>query len=287
MKKLTPCLLAIVMLCYSEFIFSASTLTMMQEPHWTGYYLGGNAGYWGSQNNHVSNTGSPSFINQAYVPGASNVANALAKMANNSASLNAYGFTFGGQAGYNFQFTNAFLLGFNIDFDGITNSNNDVTLHKNIALVDYDENYLGSLTVKQKINYLGTVRARLGFLYNPTFLIYATGGFAYSNVTLDTAWTAQESLGSTVFPGITTQNNSSNTLTGWAAGAGIEWLFQPNWSAMLEYTYYSLNDFNVPATLTQINSSLSPPVRWASAATNTALSLSLWNISVGLNYHFL
>lgn len=279
MKKLTFSLIVIVTLFYSELIFSAS--------NWTGFYLGGNAGYWKSQTNKVTSTASPSFINQTYVFGASNIANALAQMATNHSSLNSDGFIGGGQAGYNYEFSQNVLLGFNLDFDGLTNSNNNITLQKTVNLVDYDENYVGSLAIKQNINYLGTVRARLGYLYTPTFLLYGTVGFAYGNVTLDTAWTAQESLGSAVFPTITTQNNVKNTLTGWAAGAGIEWLFKPNWSAMLEYTYYSLNNLNVPATLAQINGSVSPSALWGSAAANTALSLSIWNIRVGLNYHFL
>lgn len=286
MKKLVLSLIVVVVLCYSEFIFSASIKTINQEPNWAGFYLGGYAGYWDSQTNHATSSGSVTFINQTYEPGASNIANALAQMATNKSSLNSYGFIGGGQAGYNYEFSKQFLLGFNIDFDGLTNSKNKITLQKTVNLVDYDENYAGSLAIKQRMNYLGTVRARLGYVYHPTFLVYATGGFAYSNVTLDTAWTAQESLGSAVFPAISTQNNSNNTLTGWTAGAGIEWLFKPNWSAMLEYTYYSFNNFNVPATLAQINGSVTPSVLWGSATANTALSLSIWNIRVGLNYHF-
>lgn len=83
-------------------------------------------------------------------------------------------------------------------------------------------------------------------------LLYATGGFAYGNVILNTAWTAQESLGPTVFPAIAAQNNLSKTLPGWTAGSEI-----------------------------------SPPVSWESAAANTTLSLSAWTIKLGINYHFL
>lgn len=283
MKKLTFSLMVIFTLGYSEFIFSANTIN--QEANWTGFYLGASAGYWRSQNN-LTSTGSPDFINQTFQPGASNISNALVQLATNKSTLNPYGFIGGGQVGYNDQFCNGVLFGLIIDLNGLTNSNNNTTLHNTVNLVDYDENYVGSLAIKQKINYLGTVRARLGYLYYPTFIIYATGGFAYSNVTLDTTWTAQESLGPTVFPAISTQNNSTKTRTGWTAGAGIEWLFKCNWSALLEYSYYSFQDFNVPATLAQRNTSITPSVLWGSAAANTALSLSVWNIKVGLNYHF-
>jgi outer membrane immunogenic protein len=287
MKKIALSLIAVVILCYSHFIFSGGMEIINPKPHWTGFYLGGNVGYRGSQSNKVTTTGSPGFINQTFELGASNITNALAQMANNHSSLNSYGFIGGGQVGYNYESGNGVLLGLNTDFDGSTNSHNTSTLQKTVKLADFAENYAGSLSINQKINYLGTLRARLGYLFCPTFLVYAAGGLAYGNVTLNTTWRAQESLGPAVFPAITPQNNTSKTLTGWTAGGGIEWLFKPDWSAMLEYAYYSLNDLNSSVTLAQINRSVSPPVLWGSATANTALSLSVWTIRFGINYHFL
>lgn len=287
MKKIALSLIVAVILCYSNFIFSANKEIDNPQPNWTGFYLGGNAGYWRSQTNKVTTRGSTSFINPSFEFGASNIANALAKIATNHSSLHSNGFIGGGQIGYNYETTKRVLLGLNIDFDGLTNSNNTFDSQKTVALADFDENYVGTWSVTQKINYLGTVGARLGYLYYPTFLVYALGGFAYGNVTLNTAWTAQESLGPTVFPAISTQNNLSETLTGWTAGSGVEWLFKPNWSTMLQYTYYSLNNLNSSVALAQINESVSPPVLWGSATADTALSLSTWTIRLGINYHFL
>lgn len=262
---------------YSGLIFSGS---------WTGFYLGGNVGYWESQTNDIESTGSVSFVNPTYEPGASNIANALAELANNNTSLNPYGLIIGGQAGYNYEINKQFLLGLHFDLDGLTNANNDVTLQKTVNLVDYDENYAGSLEINQRINFLGTARVRLGYLWHPTFLIYATSGFAFGNVTLETSWTAEESLGAADFPTIKNHKDSTDTLTGWVAGAGIEWYFKPQWSSTLEYAYYSLEDLNVTTTLAQTNASISPPAIWGSADANTELSLSVWSIKAGLNYHF-
>src|SRR5579871_3792692 len=106
MKKLIFSLVIVVILCYSKLIFSASTQTTKD---WTGFYLGGNAGYWGSQNNTINSTASVNFINQTYEFGASDIANALAQLATNKSSLNSYGFIGGAQAGYNYTFSNRFL----------------------------------------------------------------------------------------------------------------------------------------------------------------------------------
>lgn len=286
MKKIGLSLIVIITLCYSHFIFANSIETIYSEPNWTGFYLGGNAGYWRSQSNDVDTAGTTHFINPTFPLGGSNITNALVKMATNDFSFHSYGFIGGAQAGYNYQYNKEVLFGIDIDFDGLTNSNHTYNLHKAVNLLDFDEYYAGSLNVEQKIHYLGTIRARLGYLYCPTILLYATGGFAYGNVTLDTAWRIQESLGSLVFPIIAAQNNLQKTLPGWSAGAGIEWLFKPNWSAKFEYTYYSLNKLNAPVTLEQINGSLSPPILWGSVTANTALSVSLGTIRMGINYHF-
>ena len=127
LKKITLLLITAVMLCYSSFTFSGGTGGMDSTSNWTGFYVGGNAGYWGSQGS-ATTTGSVSFINQTYEPGASNIANALAQLADNNASLHSDGFIGGAQAGYNYQFSKGILLGFAADFDGLTNSNNTVSL---------------------------------------------------------------------------------------------------------------------------------------------------------------
>ncbi|HHT0595051.1 TPA: outer membrane protein [Legionella anisa] len=283
MKKIA---LSLMMTTASNFTFSGSMGAISSESNWTGFYLGANAGERSSQANKVVTSGSTSYINQTFPLGASNIASALAQVASNNFSLNYNGFLGGGQVGYNYQQSKKVLLGLDISFDGLIDSDDTYTLQKVVNLADFDEYYIGSLTVKQKINYLGTVSARLGYLYHPTFLIYGTGGFAYGNIQLNTAWTANESLGPTVFPAIAIQNNLSKTLPGWTAGAGVEWLFKPNWSAKIDYTYYRLNNLNAPTVLAQYNGAETPAVLWGSAAANTTLTASIGSVRVGINYHF-
>jgi len=286
MKKIAMYLIAAAALCNNNIAFSGSMSSTSSESNWSGFYLGGNAGYWTSQVNRVVTTASPSYINPTFSYGASNIANALAQMLANHVSLDSYGFIGGGQVGYNYQYSRRVLLGLDIALDGLTNSNNTYALQKTVNLVDFDEEYVGALAIKQSINYLGTVSTRLGYLYRPTFLVYGTGGFAYGNVTLNTAWLTNESLGSAVYPTIATQNNVSQTAFGWTTGGGVEWLFKPNFSAKIEYIYYCLNNLNTSVTFTQTQISSGSAIPWASAIANTALSVAVGTIRVGINYHF-
>jgi outer membrane immunogenic protein len=64
---------------------------------------------------------------------------------------------------------------------------------------------------------------RVGVAFDQ-FLLYGTGGLALA----DTKVTA-----SALGVGI----SDSKTLTGWAAGAGVEWMFLPRWSVKAEYLY--------------------------------------------------
>ena len=60
-----------------------------------------------------------------------------------------------------------------------------------------------------------SIRGRLGWAFD-RFQIYATGGVAWANFTLDA-----ELVGIPVI-------SSSKTLTGWTVGGGFEYAFTPN-----------------------------------------------------------
>ncbi|HLG84925.1 MAG TPA: outer membrane beta-barrel protein [Bradyrhizobium sp.] len=77
------------------------------------------------------------------------------------------------------------------------------------------------------LNSLGTVRGRVGYAVGPrgNWLLYATGGLAFGDVR---GW---DSL---------TPASGNAWRAGWAAGAGVEVAFAPNWTAKLEYLYFDL-----------------------------------------------
>ena len=136
------------------------------------------------------------------------------------------------------------------------------------------------------VDYLGTVRGRLGYLFNPTLLLFGTGGFAYGGVSFNPSFTANESLGAATYPPVIVLNKIGQTRTGWTAGAGGEWMFRPNLTAKLEYTYYDLGTANSNVVLSQINNDGIPPVLWGTANVHTSSRIAVNAVRVGLNYHF-
>ena len=80
-----------------------------------------------------------------------------------------------------------------------------------------------------KLQWLGTERARLGFSWD-RWLVYATGGAAYGSVKATVAPLA---------PG-TTITDDTRFRFGYAAGAGVEAMLAPHWSAKLEYLFVDL-----------------------------------------------
>jgi outer membrane immunogenic protein len=87
---------------------------------------------------------------------------------------------------------------------------------------------------------LGSVTGRLGYAWGPA-LFYAKGGYAYSS--------HSETLTFGGAPIAFTFDR--NHRDGYTVGAGVEYLFTPNWSAKAEYQYYDFgrSRFIAPAPL--------------------------------------
>jgi outer membrane immunogenic protein len=190
---------------------------------WTGFYVGLNAGgIWpsGSRSATLVAPAAFPFPVSTFFPGG---------LGSQSA-----GFIGGGQAGYNWQ-TGAFVLGIETDFDGTTVSksfNNVGAPFTGAGLLNGD-----FLTVngKASLSWLGTTRARLGFVATPDnrLMIYATGGVAYgggsSNFSVFDATQGAFWTGS-----------PSSTRVGWTVGGGVEYALTNNWTIKGEYLYADL-----------------------------------------------
>jgi outer membrane immunogenic protein len=119
--------------------------------------------------------------------------------------------------------------------------------------------------------WLSTVRGRIG-IANGQWLFFASGGAAFANPTFSD---------SISFPGSGTTNaaSSSGTITGWAAGGGIEWFFMPQWSVKAEYLHA---DFGT-RSFTSVNSE---PVVFPLSSIVHSQSLTEDIGRLGLNFHF-
>jgi high affinity Mn2+ porin len=188
---------------------------------WTGFYVGGHAGYaWGTSD----------FSAPGGIAGVLNMSEPI----NN---FNEAGNWFlGVQGGYNYMLPNRFVLGAEVDasfpsfqtvapfytlvpvsLGGIS------TLNTPFGPEIYSESVLAS----------GTVRGRIGYAPG-NWLFYATGGFAW---TYDQLTLTNNVTGVTDMPFL--------WRLGWAAGVGVEVPVAPHWTARLEYLHTGYGDSSV------------------------------------------
>jgi outer membrane immunogenic protein len=214
---------------------------------WCGFYLGLNAGGTWSDNNSVAVN---SVLTQDLPLGPASYGAASAAGAAGSVPVGeSLGFVGGGQIGYNWQVSGAWLVGLETDISVIPTVGGlgSGTLTNSVGpfpFVGAPEVVKTSIVSTSTLDYLGTVRGRLGYL-TPTFLLYGTGGLAYGGVKASTT-IGQTNNDCTFFPGTCLQGSTapggafSHTRAGWTAGAGLEWMFAQKWSAKAEYLHYDL-----------------------------------------------
>ncbi|HYA80247.1 MAG TPA: outer membrane beta-barrel protein, partial [Methylocystis sp.] len=252
---------------------------------WTGFYVGLNAGGTFSSDSTVSTIAAPIYIH----PGIRTASEfAAAAAASSWLSPSNGGFIGGGQVGYNYQFTN-FVVGLEADIQGIATSGNGINSLAAAPTGSGGNFWAGTTQVTGSLDYLGTVRERVGYLVLPSLLVYGTGGLAYGGVSTSTSvFDVGVRSGGNFFnaPGIYTGASSySDTLVGWTAGGGVEWMFLPNWSAKLEYLYYDLGTVTSNFVLTRPSTTFANGVAGFAAAQTTA-RFDGNIIRAGVNYHF-
>jgi outer membrane immunogenic protein len=189
--------------------------------NWTGFYLGANAGYGWARNTD----GIGAVNDTAGLVGGNFIATSL--------PIDANGFVGGGQIGYNRQVSPLWVVGLETDLAW-------TDIHGSVSVPGPNDTSR-IMTGTQKLDWLGTVRGRVGIAPADRTLIFATGGFAYGHGSLATALTR------TTAPCAVSncqQGSTSGTLTGWTVGGGAEWAFATNWSAKAEYLYYDLGNLS-------------------------------------------
>jgi outer membrane immunogenic protein len=151
-------------------------------------------------------------------------------------------------AGVNYQFATNWVVGGEVEFNGLAGGNSARIFPPN-------------LSESAKNNELGSITGRVGYTWGPG-LVYAKGGYAFRDnyntmVTLAGVPTAFTTTGSKT--------------DGYTVGAGLEYMFAPNWSAKGEYQYYNFGNttFTAPAALRA-----------------TTFRNDEHSVKVGVNYHF-
>ena len=178
---------------------------------WTGWYIGGNAGYGWSEN-----TNTAVFTNYGWD-------------APPNPNSKPKGFIGGGQIGYDWQVTN-WVWGLVADFQG-TDIKDSVT-----AFSISREGIPQTKSLTEKLDFLGTVRGRLGWAAN-NWLFYGSGGLAYGDV--------HSTLNFSETEGDFAAASKSETRVGWAAGGGINYAWTPNWIVGVDYLHYDLGHTSI------------------------------------------
>jgi outer membrane immunogenic protein len=176
---------------------------------WTGFYVGLHGGFgWLDHKQTTSDTNGtcdPDFINDV-----------------SHCSLKPTGGVFGGFVGYNWQTPNKIIVG--IEADGSWTGLDKSEVYDNVAALP------GSIvTVRGEVEWLASVRGRLGMAFSPT-MIYVTGGVAFAGI--KSGW-ATDSI-----PPFGVQLDK--TKVGWVVGGGIEHAFNKMWSLRAEVLHHDL-----------------------------------------------
>jgi outer membrane immunogenic protein len=226
--------------------------------NWTGFYIGGNAGYSWGQGAVQYNEPTLGFFG-------------LPTSISGSNQLN--GGIGGFQAGYNWQINNLWIVGLETDIQKSSETANKTSNFPH-TFNDGESTSLFNLsgTLSSKIDWFGTVRGRVGYLIIPTVFVYGTGGLAYGQV--NASGTFSDSF-CTPAPACTWSFNQTATKVGWALGAGFEGAIPSsrNWSWKVEYLHIDLGSLSG----TGFDNDFGGPYSWSARFTDDILR-------VGLNY---
>jgi outer membrane immunogenic protein len=206
----TPALAADVI--YEEPPAPAPMVEAAPLYNWSGFYVGGQAGVAFNRDSGAFSSDNTSF--------------------NGNNDDSETGFIGGGHVGYDYQFSNNFVLGAVADLNYI-----DAEARSGF---DVDgPNGGGSFSADQDINFVGTVRAKAGYAMD-RFMVYATGGLAYADI--DNSINGGDVFTDTQANTYTVRKKSDSDDVGYAVGAGFDVLATQNVSFGLEYLYTDLGE---------------------------------------------
>ena len=217
--------------------------------NWNGFYFGGNVG------GGTGHTDYNSYLSSGALDFTGN--------------YDSRGFVGGGQIGFNYKITPQMLIG--VEADGDWSSINGTAYGCTVTVC---------ATGNTNLNDFGTVRGRVGYVSN-NFLLYGTGGWAWSeagtNRTINCVGATCAAGGAgTASALVGMVASSSGTEGGWAAGAGIEYGFLPNWTVRAQYLHLEFD--NVGRSFAYAG--------FPTAFRSTVASDGVETFTIGVNYLF-
>lgn len=233
-----------------------------QAGDWTGFYVGGYAGYaWGQSDPTSSVTCGPAL--PIYI----NCSNQNVVQSSGSGSLSPNGFTGGVRTGYNFQAGN-WVYGGELDFGAFNVKASRTT---DTAYVGRAAGAPFTTTVSTSSDWLLTARGRLGWTVTPDTMLYGTGGLALTNFRVG------NSFGDSF--GAAGASSNSATKAGWTVGGGAEWMLSHNWSVSADYLYVNFGRVTTVATIRNLGGT-------GTSELTTSAKLNANIVRLGLNYRF-
>ncbi|MDB5546720.1 MAG: OmpA-like transrane region [Tardiphaga sp.] len=125
------------------------------------------------------------------------------------------------QGGADYQFARNWVVGIEAQYSWLPSNTNTALFTGGSTLTDNDRG-------------IGSVTGRLGYTWGPA-LLYAKGGYAWRDNSLDVTNAA----------GAPAAFTADSKRSGYTVGAGLEYMFAPNWSAKAEYQYYNFGNTTV------------------------------------------
>jgi outer membrane immunogenic protein len=226
--------------------------------NWTGFYVGANVGYGWSANNDGAQLSD-------FPPSAPTFAIGQTPT---SLGFRQKGVIGGAEVGFNWQ-TASLVYGVEADI-----SATDI---KGSGTFFFPGSILGApetTTVSSKLDWLSTIRGRLGFTPVDRLLIFGTAGVAFGQVNNALSVIASQ-------PGFLAVTSGSNrsTRVGWVAGLGTQYAVTNDIFVKAEWLYYDLGTSSVSANEV-LNGSITPTGFSSSVKTNGNI------VRFGFDYRF-